>query len=267
MYEVFGEGRPLVALHGLPVDHRLMSGCMEPVFASRTGWKRFYPDLPGMGQSTGADWIKTTDDMLQVVLEFIDSMIPGQNFIIAGESYGGYLAQGVIKDRPDMVDGVLLICPMTVADYRRRKAPLHTTVVKNDSLLQTITSGEARGFESFSVVQTQQTLERYLSEVHPAFDAADYDFLARLHEGGRGFSSDLYEQFIPFEKPSLIILGRQDSIVGYKDAWDIYDLYPRGSFVVLDRAGHNLQIEQADLFTVLVKEWLGRVEEFNAGPD
>jgi hypothetical protein len=30
---------------------------------------------------------------------------------------------------------------------------------------------------------------------------------------------------------------------------------------VLDRAGHNLQIEQSRLFTALVHEWLDRVEE------
>jgi len=30
---------------------------------------------------------------------------------------------------------------------------------------------------------------------------------------------------------------------------------------VLDRAGHNLQIEQEDLFNALVNEWLDRVED------
>ena len=55
-------------------------------------------------------------------------------------------------------------------------------------------------------------------------------------------------------------MGRQDSIVGYRDAWEIIENYPRGSFVVLDKAGHNLQIEQEDLFNNLVLEWLDRVE-------
>ena len=37
--------------------------------------------------------------------------------------------------------------------------------------------------------------------------------------------------------------------------------YPRGTFAVLDRAGHNLQIEQETGFNALVNEWLDRVEE------
>ena len=63
------------------------------------------------------------------------------------------------------------------------------------------------------------------------------------------------------EKPTLILAGRQDAMVGYRDAWKILENYPRGTFAVLDRAGHNLQIEQETLFNALVNEWLDRVEE------
>lgn len=35
-----------MAIH---LDHRLMSGCMEPIFTKREGWRRIYIDLPGMG--------------------------------------------------------------------------------------------------------------------------------------------------------------------------------------------------------------------------
>jgi pimeloyl-ACP methyl ester carboxylesterase len=41
-------------LHGWSVDHRLMKGCMEPVFKKMdTEWKRIYFDLPGMGRTKG----------------------------------------------------------------------------------------------------------------------------------------------------------------------------------------------------------------------
>jgi pimeloyl-ACP methyl ester carboxylesterase len=50
-------------------------------------------------------------------------------------------------------------------------------------------------------------------------------------------------------------------MVGYRDAWEILENYPRSTFAVLDRAGHNLQIEQETLFNALVNGWLDRVEE------
>lgn len=56
------------------------------------------------------------------------------------------------------------------------------------------------------------------------------------------------------------MLGKQDSVVGYKDALSLLEKFPRASFAILDRAGHNLQIEQPELFTELMSEWLNRVE-------
>jgi pimeloyl-ACP methyl ester carboxylesterase len=38
-------------LHGWPVDHRHMVKDFEPLFEHRDGWKRLYPDMPGMGQT------------------------------------------------------------------------------------------------------------------------------------------------------------------------------------------------------------------------
>jgi pimeloyl-ACP methyl ester carboxylesterase len=64
-----------------------------------------------------------------------------------------------------------------------------------------------------------------------------------------------------FGKPTLILVGRQDSVTGYRDAWDLVEHYPRATFAVLDRAGHGLDLEQRGLFEALVGEWLDRVEE------
>jgi len=56
-----------------------------------------------------------------------------------------------------------------------------------------------------------------------------------------------------------MVMGRQDSVVGYRDHWQLIENFPRASFVILDKAGHNMQIEQDGLFSALVKEWLDRV--------
>ncbi len=50
-YEEAGAGGPLLMLHGWPSDHRLTSNFMEPILTERSGWRRIYPDLPGMGKT------------------------------------------------------------------------------------------------------------------------------------------------------------------------------------------------------------------------
>ena len=74
------------------------------------------------------------------------------------------------------------------------------------------------------------------------------------------FEESIFKQ--KFDKPTLFLVGRQDSCVGYKGLWDIMDNYPRATFAVLDMAGHNLQIEQPDVFDSLFNEWLKRVSYF-----
>jgi len=54
----------------------------------------------------------------------------------------------------------------------------------------------------------------------------------------------LQGQCAPFLAPTLILTGRQDNICGYRDAWEVLELYPRATFAVLDRAGHILRGEQ-----------------------
>jgi pimeloyl-ACP methyl ester carboxylesterase len=48
-------------------------------------------------------------------------------------------------------------------------------------------------------------------------------------------------------------------MVGYRDSWKLIENYSRASFVILDKAGHDLQNEQEELFQELVKEWIDRV--------
>jgi pimeloyl-ACP methyl ester carboxylesterase len=76
-----------------------------------------------------------------------------------------------------------------------------------------------------------------------------------------GFSFDLAAAERSFAKPALVITARQDTTVGYRDAWDILESYPRATFAVIDRATHGWPLESTDLLVALVDDWLGRIEK------
>jgi len=261
-YEIRGSGKPIIMLHGSHVDHRLMAGCMEPVFNNRDEYKRIYIDLPGMGKTKGENWITNSDIMLDIVINFIEKIIPNENFLLAGESYGGYLSRGIVYKIASRVDGLLLLlCPAIIPDIKKRNIPSHIILKRDDKLLSQLEPSDVEGFPSIQVVQTTEVWDRYRDEILTGLRLADNIFLLKLQQNGYAFSFDVDSLNEKFNKPTLMLLGRQDSSVGYKDAWSILDNYPRGTFAVLDRAGHNLQIEQVELFNSLITEWIVRANE------
>jgi len=81
----------------------------------------------------------------------------------------------------------------------------------------------------------------------------------RLDPKRYAFSFDLAVAEKSFGKPVLIVAGRQDTTVGYRDAWEILESYPRATFAVLDRADHVWPVESPALLAALVDDWLERV--------
>lgn len=251
-YETYGSGRPIVMLPGIPSDHSIMLRFMEPLFTQRDGWLRLYPDLPGTGRTPGMDRLANNDQVLDTMLAFIDSVIPAQRFVLAGYSYGGYLARGVLSRRAASIDGLLLCAPAVTAPPTN--LPPRTTFVEGPVPLAQLSPGIA----SLIVAQSPAVVEA-VRALQAEIQVADHSFLDRLEEGGP-FSFDVDRLPGPFGAPALILTARQDHICGYSDAWDLLDNYPRATFAVLDRAGHFVPFEQDALCYVLMSEWLDRVE-------
>lgn len=263
-YEEFGRGIPILMLHGWPGDHRHMVTDMEPLFKNRAGWRRIYPDLPGMGKTPGKEEITNQDAILEIVSEFMQTVAPNERFVVAGHSYGGYLCHGLTYRQPKMIDGVFLFAPPIEADSTKRPLPPHQVLVEDPQFLAVLTAQE-NDVRNIVVVQSLDILEWFRTNGTPAFSIADYTFLGKLSKNF-AFSFPVNQLTTPFSAPTLILTGRQDSVSGYRDVWAILENYPRATFVVLDRAGHWVHKEQKGLFHSLASEWLNRVEEYIAKP-
>jgi pimeloyl-ACP methyl ester carboxylesterase len=260
-YETYGEGKPVLMLHGWSLDRQHLVDEMEPLFQGRPGWRRIYPDLPGHGRTPGADWIANADIILGVVLDFIDHVIQEERFILAGISWGAYLARGVVQQKASQVDGLMMSVPLIVAPDAQRTLPRHMTLVEDPAVLAELKTDE-EWLEEMAVVQSLELLARVRSAPGIAEPGGDLAFQERIRliPENYAFSYDVDALAQPFPAPTLILTGRQDASVGYRDAWKIVENYPRATFAVLDMAGHLLGYEQETLFRTLVSEWLDRVE-------
>ncbi len=262
-YDERGEGRPVLILHGLTLEHRIMTNRCEPIFGARAGridrmaWRRIYPDMPGHGATPAPDWLASQDEMLEILVEFIVAVAGDERLVVIGHSWGAYLASGLANRIAERIDGLMLIIPMVRAERSRRDLPPHTIIVNDPSAVAAARPDEQMWVE-LSVVRTHDTLARYRER--DAMTPPDDAFLERL-EPRYAFSFE-GELRARIDAPALVLTGRQDSIVGYRDAWSRLEHLPRATFAVLDRAGHALESEQPGLFAALTDEWLDRVEEW-----
>jgi pimeloyl-ACP methyl ester carboxylesterase len=262
-YEQSGEGKPILFIHGWSVDHRLMSGCFEPVFNELNNYCRIYLDLPGMGKTPSADWIRNSDNTLAILVEFINTIIGDKNFLLAGESYGGYLSMGLIHELGNRIDGVLLLCPMVdtfEVVTKEGKLPERKIIWCSESLSSAKNDADVKAFLNIAVIATPEIFEKYKNDILSGVKAADNTFLSEHYKGEYNPDFEKALREISFDKPACILTGRQDNAAGYFAAYKILDRFPRATFAVLDCAGHNLQIDNEPIFTQLVKDWIWRVE-------
>ena len=288
-FEEAGEGFPLVALHGFYPDRRLLSGVFEPLFdgegrapvppsagggrpdggLTRRTYRRIYPDLPFMGGSSDPEDVRCSDDMLRVVAAFVRDRVPSGPFLLAGESYGGYLARGLCREFGARVAGLLLVCPLIVAPSGDRDVPAHRALRIEIGYAGEASEQDHADFDSVAAIRDPYTWKRTALEVMSGVRAARAEALEALRARGYAFSFDALrrageggEPFDPpFERPALFVLGRHDGAVGWRDALRLEGRYPHASIAILDMAGHNLQIEQAGLLGLLTGEWLARCED------
>lgn len=254
-----GEGRPLLILHGTPLDHRYMMEAMEPVFDRVDGWQRIYPDMPGYGQSPARDTIRSQDDLLAAVMEFAQERLPGQRFGLIGLSRGSYIARGMVHLHPDRITGAALLLPGGSPSADPARLPPHMVIEPDPTMRAELAPDDVWRFENFMVVQRRDILEKARRTAVPARALWDEAQESRV-KAAFDFSFHQRGEAPVFEGPSLIVAGRQDSMSGYRDAMDLVEQFPRATLSVLDSAGHGLAFERPALLQALMRDWLARLD-------
>src|SRR6185369_16534352 len=114
--------------HGAGGNGGQTMSSFEPAFETHPGWRRIYPDLPGHGKTPVQPSVRNHDDLIDIVLEFIDQVAPGERFVLAGQSWGGYLARAVVQRRLKQIDGVMLHVPAITWPLEKSERPARQVI-------------------------------------------------------------------------------------------------------------------------------------------
>ena len=251
--ETIGQGRPLLFVHGLAVDRRVMVAAFEPL---PDGWRRIYVDLPGHGASRGEASQASADELVDTLEHVVRELCGGQTPpSVIGYAYGGYLALGLAARLA--LDGLFLVCPTVEADFGKRHVPPRRVAVREE-LAFSDDPREKDAFEEVAVLQTREALDSFRRVVHPANIAADQGFMAATR--GRYVMSRPFMHLLQsFEKPVGIVCGRDDHWVGYEDAVSLVKSFAEAQLCVVPRAGNLLPFEAPAILRAQFENWLARL--------
>lgn len=258
-----GAGTPIVLIHGFSPDHRILLP-LDPVLERHGGWRRIYPDLPGMGLSPAGSDATGTDTVADAVARMIVERIGAEPFALVGNSFGGMLARRLAHDFRSQVLGLCLVAPVIVADSAQRNVPKHVLLREDPDLLTSLTAADAEQYSRLSVVQSPENWELFKRYVKPGVDLADQAALTAIRSSYALAAEPEEADPAPFEQPTLFLTGRQDSAVGYADALKVLDHYPHAAFHLFDQAGHNVHLDQLELTEAAFDEWLDRMRAAHA---
>jgi proline iminopeptidase len=264
--EVLGpEGAPvLIAHHGAPglgsrAEPRASFGRLADTY------RVVVFDARGSGQSEGngtfshEQWAADIDGLRQ--------WIGAEQVIMAGGSYGGFMAMEYATRYPDRVRALVLrdTSPDNSHEEKALANALASSRVEIDrEKLDRIFAGLVRDNDDlrdcwreilplYDYVYDPEAVERKVEATPYRYEAHNYAFQVNIP------NYDLKPVLPQVTAPTLITVGRTDWITPVACSELIASLVPGSRLVVFEKSGHSPQIEEAEAWTKVVREFLAEV--------
>lgn len=157
-----------------------------------------------------------------------------------------------------MVQGLLLVSALVRVGAHERDLPDQDPPAAEPGWLDTAPA-ELHGHLDCALGRRTRAVVEVVLQALAAGGPGDEAYQDALTDGP-GYALADQDAELLFHGPVTIIAGRNDRVVGYADQFHALRAYPRGTYCVVDTAGHHLPWEQPGLFRTLTQDWLQRRE-------
>lgn len=237
-----GSGSPLLYLHG---EDGLPEG---PFFEGLAKKHRVIaPRHPGLGNSTGDDYLDDLWDLLYFYMDYLDAL-GLENVAVAGHGLGGMFAAELAAMQPSRFSKVVLIAPFGLFSTAH---PTMDYFVASPTEVAKATFADPEGELAKSHAQpaNEGDLGPILERVKSQRIAAKYLWPIP----NRGLSKRMHR----ITQPTLVLWGKQDGIIPPAYAEDFREALPNPTVELLDNAGHLPHLEQPQAALSAVERFLG----------
>lgn len=240
----FGEGQPVVLIHGFPFDHTMWS---EQINSLAATCKVIAPDLRGFGSSSLGDSaeIDSTEGVaMEAYAEDLEEILEGSQVtepvILCGFSMGGYILWQFVQRFPERVKAIVLCDTRAVADSAQAAAGREQMATK---VLSEGVEPLVQGMlPKLLAAKTQAERPELVEQVTAMMRKASPDAVAAAL---RGMASrpDVRGELSNFDWPALVVAGAEDAISTPEEMQTIAAGLPQAKFVEIADAGHMTSLE------------------------
>ncbi|MBF8193222.1 alpha/beta hydrolase [Nonomuraea sp. K274] len=262
--EILGDGETtIIAHHGAPG----LGSLAEPKASFgrlADAYRVVVFDARGSGASGQAG--PFTHEQWVADMEALREWLGAEQVVVAGGSYGGFIAMEYAARHPSRVSAVVL--RDTSADNANQELAMYNAasssrVRVDKEKLDRVMSG---------TVRDDDDLRDCWREILPLYDH-DYDpakveqrvaatpYHYRTHNYAFAVNQPDYDikHLLPgITAPVLVTVGRHDWITPVECSVTIAELVPNADLRVFERSGHSPQVEEAELWEATVRDFLGR---------
>lgn len=246
-YEEMGQGEPVILIHGHSLNHNMWN---SQFFELAKKYRTIHYDLRGYGYSSSqkeGEQFTHVDDLIR----FMDVLNIEKAHII-GLSLGGYIGTDMLGWYPERIMSAVLVSG-NIRHNPRPSKPMceEETRTRNEEILCLKQKGiDEIKREWFSGLMKSGGSERERMR-HPLWSmVCQWDAWQPLHKEARVVAGDDAYDKLKISKPDipvLIIEGKSDNNV-YSANPEILNYLPSGSIIIIDDAGHMLNMERPEIF-------------------
>jgi 3-oxoadipate enol-lactonase len=256
-YEVEGDGRPLLLIHGGLGSLRMWDG-QVPAFAERYRVIRY--DTRGFGRSETEDVEFSNRDDAAAVLDHVGEA----SAYVVGQSRGGIIALDLTVERPERVDALVSVA--SGAGGYQPELPDGVAAVPWDEMERL---WGAKDWDRLAELETQVWVDGWGQET----TRVDPELRKRV----RGWIADNYRAEKPEGKPqpleppavgrlgevrvpTLVLVGTADEPGGVLNGRHVAAAVVGAQLVEFEGVAHMIQLEEPERFNRLVLEFLAEVD-------
>jgi pimeloyl-ACP methyl ester carboxylesterase len=200
-------------------------------------------DLPGHGRSAGVDGLGSIEEYAMLVERFVGAL-GLRRCVLVGRSMGGAVALVVACRRPALLRGLVLACTSARFAFATEALAQLRDVVRGRAPQQF-------GTETFSPKTPQPVMvEAWREQVKTDPRVRWGDLLACQAFDGRALLPRV-------GTPTLVVAGMDDAVTPISCAEELARGIPGARLSVLEAAGHQAPLEQADAVNRLLVEFAG----------